>query len=157
MMIHRYTDEKIKCKVEIAIGVLLKNDSFLLEAHISERSVSHKLAEYLQSEFPDWNVDVEYNKKGLDPKELYGIRGCSEEKGTDLVLPDIIIHKRNKDENLLVVEIKTDNRSPECDFKKLELFTLDYGIYKYNLGLFIKFEGLNMLPLIWYKHGIRQN
>ena len=36
----------------------------------NERSLTHKLAEYLQCEFPDWHVDCEYNRHGLDVKRL---------------------------------------------------------------------------------------
>lgn len=53
---------KVHKKVEKAINILSKNDAFLLEGNVNERSISHKLAEYLQQEFNDWNVDYEYNR-----------------------------------------------------------------------------------------------
>ncbi len=53
--------EEIYDKLEIAIESLFSNDNWLLEKDLSERSISHKLAEYLQPLFLDYNVDCEYN------------------------------------------------------------------------------------------------
>lgn len=64
-------------KIDIGLNLLLNNDGYLLKNDISERSITHKLAEYLQNLFPEWNVDCEFNKninlpKGIDidPYEL---------------------------------------------------------------------------------------
>lgn len=152
-MIYKYTEEEIKNRVNIAIGVLFKNDSFLLENNVHERSIAYKLAEYLQVQFLDLNVDIEYNLKGLDTKLLNGIRQCSEQRATDRVLPDIIIHKRDTNYNLLVVEIKTNNQDDTCDIEKLKLFTTNNGDYKYVLGLFIKFNKRNNPSMRWFKNG----
>jgi hypothetical protein len=153
-MAFKYTDDEVKKNVGIAIGILFKNDYFLLENDVHERSVAHKLAEYLQIQFLDWDVDSEYNLKGLDTKQLDGIRQCSTQRATDRVLPDIIIHKRNTNNNLLVVEIKTNNQNDACDVEKLKLFTADSGDYKYVLGLFIKFNRLDEPSMRWFKNGV---
>ncbi|PWB55285.1 MAG: hypothetical protein C3F06_02795 [Candidatus Methanoperedenaceae archaeon] len=147
-----YDLKEIKVKVDVAIGVLFKNDSFLLENGVNERSVSHKLAEYLQQEIPDWNVDCEYNRKGSALKTLERIRECSEERKTDRVFPDIIIHQRNTKINLLVLEIKTKDEDPICDIQKLILFTSDREC-KYNFGSFIKFNRAEKPDLKWFKDG----
>ena len=47
-----------------SIRLLIKNDFYLLEIGTNERSVAHKLAEYLQQEFPNRHVDCEYNRHG---------------------------------------------------------------------------------------------
>lgn len=150
---YKYSSEKIKKKVKGAIGVLLKNDSFLLERGVNERSISHKLAEYLQAEFPDWDVDCEYNLKGIEIKKLEGIQECDEHRKTDRVLPDIIVHQRNTNNNLLVVELKKENLNPDCDKMKLKLFTAPNGDYKYILGLFVQFNGTSYPQLVWFKNG----
>jgi len=150
---YKYTNEEIKRKVNIAIGILFKNDSFLLENNVHERSIAHKLAEYLQIQFLDWDVDCEYNLKELEIKELEGISQCSSHRATDRVLPDIIIHKRNSNYNLLVVEIKTNYQDDAYDIEKLKLFTANNGEYKYVLGLFIKFNRSNNPSMRWFKNG----
>ena len=92
-------EKPIKEKIERAIRMLLKNDLFLLMNNLEELTISHKLAEYLQQEFPDWHVDVEYNRNKEQLKRL-------EE---ELFRPDIIVHIRNTNNNLLAVEIKKSN------------------------------------------------
>lgn len=145
----------IKNKVDLAINILFEKDSFLLENGISERSVAHKLAEYLQVLFPEWNVDCEYNKKGVDPKELVGIKDCDYERTTDRIYPDIIIHKRNKKENLLVIEIKITSGQSACDIKKLELLTKKgkNKKYEYDFGAYIEFNKKKKHEILWYKDG----
>src|SRR4030042_3754738 len=64
-----YEKEEIEYKIKIALGILFKNDSFLLEKDVNERSISHKLAEYLQEQFPDYDVDCEYNWQTDDYEE----------------------------------------------------------------------------------------
>jgi hypothetical protein len=149
-MVYNYSVDEVKKKVRISLGILCKNDSFLLENGVNERSIAHKLAEYLQIQFPDWNVDCEYNKKGLDRKILDGINECSEQKKTDRVYPDIIVHKRNTDDNLLVIEIKIKDEDC-CDIEKLKKFTSISGEFKYKLGLFIKFNEKESLR--WFENG----
>lgn len=151
-MPYNYSSGEMKKGVEISLGVLFRNDSFLLQNNANERSVSHKLAEYLQTQFPDWNIDCEYNRKGLDPKTLDGIRECSDQRKTDRIFPDIIIHKRNTNDNLLVVEIKIKNED-SCDIEKLKKFTSPTGEFRYKLGLFIKFDLTDKPSLRWFKDG----
>ena len=145
----KYDIKEIKQKVCIAIDILFKNDAFLLENNANERSVSHKLAEYLQMQFPDWNVDCEYNRSEDMIKKLKGIDECRGNE-SDIVYPDIIIHKRNTHENLLIVEIKTGSKNHECDIAKLKLFT--GSEYQYDFGLFIKFK-IYSTQLEWYRNG----
>jgi len=49
-------------KVKYGLDILLREDGYLLEKNVSERAVTHKLAEHLQKIFPEWNVDCEYNR-----------------------------------------------------------------------------------------------
>lgn len=151
----KYTNNEIKNNLFIAIDQLFKKDNFLLENEAHERSLAHKLAEYLQELFQDWNVDCEYNKKGLDIKRMSEIIGCQNLHETDRILPDIIIHHRGYENNLLVIEMKTKKSSTvnECDDIKLKEFTKPDGKYKYQLGLFIGFEKLKKPQLVWYKNG----
>jgi hypothetical protein len=140
-------------RVATCLGILFKADSDLLQNEVNERSISHKLAEYLQVQFPDWNVDCEYNRKGPYPKMLDGIKECSEQKKTDRIFPDVIIHRRNTAHNLLVIEMKYSSDDP-CDLKKLELLTSDSGDFKYVLGLFLRLDGETARPLRWFKTGV---
>jgi len=148
-----YPDDEIRERARIALGVLQKNDSFLLENEVNERAIAHKFAEYLQKQFPDWNVDCEYNRMGTELKELEGIRECNGHRQTSRVFPDIIVHQRNQEKrNLLVIELKKNGLDPRCDIKKLQLFTNMDGSYCYFLGLFIQFDK-SQPKLRWFKDG----
>ena len=54
--------DDIKRKVDIPLGKLQTNDSKLFERKVSERSLAHRLAEYLREEFTELNVDCEHNR-----------------------------------------------------------------------------------------------
>jgi len=147
-----YSEKEIVRLTRIAIGVLQENDAFLLETKCHERAIAHKLAEYLQDQFPDWNVDCEYNLQGQEIKILKRIRECSEHKKTDRIFPDIIVHKRNEKADLLVIELKKRKLNSKCDIKKLQLFTDQSGDYHYALGLFVQFDGMQP-NLKWFRNG----
>ncbi len=118
--LRNYDFEGIWQRVNVAIGVLFEQDSFLLENGANERSVSHKFAECLQKQFPDWNVDCEYNRKGEKTKKM-----CDGKRRR--IYPDIIIHKRGKEKNLLVIEMKTKPRYHERDKEKCKKLTSSSG------------------------------
>lgn len=127
-------------KIDIALDLFYEKDKYLIEKNVHERSIAHKFAEYLQLLFPDYNLDCEYDKHGEYTKELEDIKECDEDKKTNRILPDILIHKRGHDRNNLVVfEIKSKSEATACDIKKLELLTKESGQFRYRLGVFVLF------------------
>lgn len=98
------TEDLVFEKVKNALKNFFKNECDLFEIGVSERSISHKVAEYLQYEFSDMKVDCEYNRHGLeiDPKKIK-----DKKNNEKIIYPDIVVHKRGVDtNNILVVEIK---------------------------------------------------
>ncbi len=86
--------------------------------------MTHKFAEYMQAKFPEWDVDCEYNRYQNVPKVLPTDEKVPlDDENGRTVFPDIIVHRRNKRQNLLVIEAKK-SLSPhyEEDMKKLRLF-----------------------------------
>jgi hypothetical protein len=156
---------EIENKINKAIKNFLKTDLILLIIDSSERSIAHKFAEHLQREFEEWNVDCEYNRENHDfleinPKRLKNyISECTKDKKSNingsLVYPDIIIHHRLNNENLLVIELKKTSNDDDgsCDKKKLKKFIKNL---KYQYGLFINFnttdniglEELELFPMV---------
>ena len=76
----------VRYKVELSLHHLYKNDHFLIMNSTNERSITHKLAEYLQRLFPEWHVDCEYNRRGENHSKDLPAQETS--------YPDIIIHKK---------------------------------------------------------------
>src|SRR5437773_438959 len=113
---------ELEGRLDEAIALLYARDHLLLEYEVGERAVAAKLACHLTPLFPDHDVDVEYNRHGLDPKDLDLPVECRG-GGMRLIVPDIIIHCRGNDEdNLLVIELKKEtNPEPRaCDRAKIE-------------------------------------
>ena len=126
----------VEDRLSVAIEALFLNDSILLEYDVGERTVAAKLCAYLSGVFPSHNVDVEYNRHGLDPKVVNLPRECG--NGAErLILPDLIVHRRGRDgANLLAIEIKkeTNKESRDCDRAKLKGLKRELG-YTYGVLL----------------------
>ena len=120
---------ELKGKFERCVNQLCIRDSLLLKLDVSERAIAHKLAEYLQCEFPDWNVDCEYNRMTDSVK----IRSTTKRPFT----PDIIVHRRNNVDNLIIIEIKKSGRRKNNEIQRLQE-ALKYP-FNYKLGIYVMF------------------
>jgi hypothetical protein len=149
-------------KIGRAIAKLLDRDQYLLINNATERSITHKLALYLEDEYEGYDVDCEYNlniinedqrkiiyvleeqynrvKDELKRKKIKNIDGI--EYLEISVYPDIIIHNRgNNDDNRIIFEIKKSNNLDEINYDRLKLkkYTSHDSEFKYRVGLFIIF------------------
>jgi hypothetical protein len=134
--------KEVKNYVENALRLFLEKEKFLLENNLNERTISHKLAVQLQKEFSDWDVDCEYNRNFDQIKRIKRIsyqRIRNDDTDAKTVYPDIIVHHRGTEDNLLVIEIKKNasNSNKENDRNKIEIFMEEF---KYSYGLFIDFK-----------------
>jgi len=126
-----------------ALRTFVLRDFYLLNHDLHERTLTHKLAEYLQPLFPDWNVDCEYNRDGHDPKRVrLAARELQNEDEGSNVFPDIIIHRRGtNDHNILVIEAKKSRDRgegvDELDRQKVEAFIHDL---RYQYGALVVFH-----------------
>ncbi|MFZ5808046.1 MAG: hypothetical protein ACOY16_02090 [Chloroflexota bacterium] len=140
--------KEVKIKIIRAICNLYQRDPELIQENVNERSITHKLAEYLQDEFPEWHVDCEYNRRGNQVKRL-SIENWNvspEDTEAKTVFPDIIVHKRLTNQNLIILEVKKVRGNENThDIDKLCAFTRDPN-YSYCLGLFLRI-GLEPNPI----------
>ena len=147
-------------KFLLGLEMFYTHECLLLKYKVAERALTHKLAEYLQKIFCNYNVDCEYNKIGDgDPKKVDELiaqisdklknrqdnkcngdcNNCTPNKC--VIFPDIIVHRRGKDnKNLLVIEAKTEwgGASQDRDFEKLKALT-ESANYRYRLGIGFRF------------------
>lgn len=128
------------------------HESQLIEFKVSERALTHKLAEHLQKRFKEYNVDCEYNKIGKDPKRVQNLIAqmklsgkCNADcdtctKNKCVIFPDIIVHRRGEDDNLMVIEAKTgwSREKRSNDLKKLTAL-IESDEFKYKLGVALRF------------------
>jgi hypothetical protein len=124
-------DPQVGAAVLDAVTKLFENDMLLLDLNVAEQSATAKIAQYLQPHFPALHVDVEYNRMGDAPKRVIW---NGEPKD---VYPDIIVHLRNTDTNILAIELKKDsNQEPkDKDISKLRAYRYELG---YKHALFIR-------------------
>lgn len=144
-----------KSKIDIHLGRaldrLVEQDRLLFTHNASERSICFRLAYHLQFEFPDFEVDCEYNRnhqeidflKIINPEKLKEWTGGPQIFDSDAitVFPDVIIHRRNTLENLLVIEAKKSNSRVKADLYdefKLEAYR-QYEKLNYRFAKFIRF------------------
>jgi len=140
------TANQVKRRVRTAIELLIRKDAHLLNIDVNECSITHRLALHLQDAFKGWDIDCEYNRNRYDTKKL-SIGGdvhltvettqTDDEQGKT-VYPDIIVHHRGTDQNLLVVEVKktTSHVSKDFDLNKLHEYKRQLG---YSYALFLNF------------------
>jgi hypothetical protein len=159
-----------------AIKNFLAKEPFLLENNLNERTISFKLAEYLQKEYDGkYNVDCEYNRVSKDDKNMdkeYITKTLqldiekiktNNDKGPT-VFPDIIIHKRGSNKNnFLVIEIKLENNkdrwrklngkeisSKDFDIEKLRKFTTEL---KYEHAIYLEFNKEGISDIKFFQKG----
>lgn len=143
-----------KKRVELAIQSaqqrLWDEDRILLKLDAHERSICFRFAVYLAEQFPEFDVDCEYNRnhaeddylKRLKDENLFEIVGLEARFGYEdglMIMPDIIVHIRDKPMNLLVVEAKKTSSliSEHLDLFKLHAVKQKLG---YRFARFIKFN-----------------
>ena len=172
----------IKDAVLSALNKLKDNEQSIIANDVSERAITHKLAEYLQLEFKNFHVDCEYNRNFENgPKAPKNIKVLNDNLSTHIrkkepaaehreqfykevsTYPDIIVHKRKTNEkNLLIIEVKkdTNNSNWAMDEIKLNEFTKpkECNGYGFEFGLHITIfisETWKTPELIWYSEGDR--
>ena len=122
----------------------------------------HYFIELFGDVYSNMNIDMEYNRCGMDEKYYYIVTG--EEKSS--ARPDLIIHKRlcNKN-NFLFIEFKKGKANLGHDYKKIKRFTkkkFEYGEieakyrYKYRYGLSVVLNDKNII-LTWFVNGEEKN
>jgi len=131
--------EGIEEKVQEAIDAFLEREAQLLVNNSSEQAITHRLAVILEGIFDDWNVDCEYNRNQDTIKKLMYAISPHEPVEERNVVPDVIVHRRMSEDNLLVIEVKksTNQEPDDRDILKLNAFKEQLG---YENALFIRFE-----------------
>src|SRR4051812_45757436 len=127
-------------KVAIALGDFYARETHLLAADLGERTLTHRLAVALESQFPGWNVDCDYNRLGERIWRLpkASIVSTDDELGKS-IYPDIVVHRRGVPENLLAIEVrKASNHQPlEHDRHKLRGLTDPHLWFAYRTGVLL--------------------
>ncbi|UCG76652.1 MAG: hypothetical protein JSV95_04985 [Gemmatimonadota bacterium] len=136
-------DREVRSRVETALRQLSVLDRHLLAHDANERALRHRFAVHIERHFDHWDVDCEYDLFTADPARLTELeRGLviaviGKPLARDTfglsVFPDIIVHHRKTDDNLLAIEVRKST-SPipiEVDRAKLALWKEEPLAFRY--------------------------
>ena len=152
-----FTKDEIKGIVKCCLQKLRRQDKDLFDRNLNERTITHKLAEYLQEHFPEFNVDCEYNRyrnyikrirNGQDrSREIANLSNIElaeliwENKEADTIYPDIIVHiRRTQESNILIIEVKKSSNPDTGESDKEKIEELMDRPYNYKFGLFLRID-----------------
>lgn len=119
-----------KEKISKAIETLYQIEKELIQDEVHEQTISARLSFHLQSLFPDYVVDVEFNVQGENRDPKLDSEGRKRK-------PDIIIHKRGSTGiNLAVILIKCEwNKKSRKEDKRVALSLKEKHKYHYAFVL----------------------
>lgn len=143
----------VKELIEDALYHFYKNDFTLMDYEtedkaVSERCMVFRIGWYIQNymckqnKWSSLNLDAEYNRCFDHPKSMYEQTFAGIRVKIGDAVPDLLIHKRRKNEdNIAVFEFKKNSQYKESgkedDYKKLKYFTNPKYEYKYKYGFWI--------------------
>ena len=147
------TEEEVRAAIDGAMRTLIDKDGEILGRGVNERTLTHRLAVYLEQDaiFNGWYVDCEYNRDGTNPKRLQQpTQILSNDTKGRTIFPDIIIHKRvpftrcvdeaqKREVNRVVIEAKkdADEDGEREDLAKLRDIKQDF---LYRFAVFVNFH-----------------
>lgn len=143
-----YSVHLVSHLISEAIRDVLTSEQGLLYPEVGEETIAHKLGVHLISRFPEYHVDLEY-RRNLGERKTAVVPPRGSPDGPfrrSPVRPDIIIHLRGTNENVVVIEVKkttSARRELIHDTLKLESFTDPNGSLRYLFGVLVEFDCRN--------------
>ena len=127
-------------KVIAGLVEFYTQETFLLEKDLGERALTHRLAVYLEKQFPGWQVDCDYDRLGERTLRLpRGSIVSTDDHLSKSIFPDIVVHQRDIPNNLLAIEVRksTNHQPPEHDQHKLRALTDPHLWFAYAIGVYL--------------------
>jgi hypothetical protein len=127
-------------KVIAALETFYARETHLLDKDVGERTLTHRLAVYIEKQFGEWDVDCDYNRLGERTLRLpKGTIVSTDDELGKSVYPDIVVHRRSIPENLLAIELRkaTNHQPPQHDQHKLRGLTDPHLWFAYRIGVLL--------------------
>ena len=143
-------------KVVAALKAFYEREAFLFEHDLGERALTHRLALHMERQFPDFEVDCDFDRLG--PRTLNMPRGSIVSTDDHLgksIYPDIVVHQRSLPNNLIAIEVrKANNHQPlEHDRQKLRALTDPHIWFAYWIGVLLTLGKNNVTSVEVYASG----
>jgi hypothetical protein len=130
-------------KLVSALEEFYAQEDFILDKDLGERTLTHRLAVYVERQFPGWQVDCDYNRLGERALQLpHGTIVSTDDTLGKSIYPDIVVHQRAIPNNLLAIELrKGSNHQPlEHDQHKLKAMTDPHIWFAYAIGVLLTLD-----------------
>ena len=132
--------DEIRQLVDSARKSFNDKEKYLIKANLSERCICAKFASHLEkvlsnSIYKDYNVDVEYNRGIRDDHYVKKAIG-----GVGRATVDLIVHKRETDDNLICIEMKKSSKPRHLVKDKQRLEIMTGSSFNYVMGFMIVVE-----------------
>lgn len=127
-------------KVVTALEEFYAREIWLLEHDLGERALTHRLAVYLEKQFPGWQLDCDFDRLGERTLRLpHGTIVSTDDHLAKSVYPDIVVHQREIPNNLLAIEVRkaSNHQPPEHDRHKLRALTDPHLWFAYWIGVYL--------------------
>src|SRR4030088_2072693 len=127
-------------KVVAAVGEFYARETYLFEKDVGERTLTHRLAVHIEKQFPEWDVDCDYDRLGERTLRLpKGTIISTDDHLGKTVYPDIVVHPPSLPENLPAIEVRkaSNHQPPEHDHHKLRGLTDPHLWFAYRIGVFL--------------------
>jgi hypothetical protein len=144
-------------KVVAALKEFYAAETYLLERDLGERTLTHRLAVYVEKQFPGWQVDCNFDRLGERMLRLpHGTIVSTDDHLGKSVYPDIVVHQREIPNNLLAIEVrKAANHQPvEHDQHKLAALTDPHVWFAYWIGVLLTLAESNVTASEVYVGGV---
>jgi hypothetical protein len=144
-------------KVVSAIEEFYARETHLLEKDLGERTLTHRLAVYVEKQFAGWEVDCDYSRLGERTLRLpRGSIVSTDDHLGKSVYPDIVVHQRAIPNNLLAIELRkaSNHQPPEHDQQKLRALTDPHLWFAYRIGVFLVLAKKNVTTSDVYVGGL---
>lgn len=144
-------------KVITALREFYAHEAFLLEKDLGERTLTHRLAVYVEKQFPGWQVDCNYDRLGERTLRLpHGSIVSTDDHLSKSIYPDVVVHQREIPNNLLAIEVRKDsNHQPlEHDRHKLQALTDPHVWFAYWIGVLVTLARKNVASSEVYVGGV---
>ena len=127
-------------KVVNALEVFYGREAHLMEKDLGERTLTHRLAVYLEKQFEGWETDCDYSRLGERTLRMpKGSIVSTDDHIGKSIYPDIVVHQRGIPNNLLAIEVRkeSNHQPPEHDRHKLCGLTDPHLWFAYRIGVLL--------------------
>jgi hypothetical protein len=134
-------------KLVAAVQEFYAHEAFLMERDLGERTLTHRLAVHVEKQYPNWEIDCDYNRLGERMLRLpHGTIVSTDDTLGKSIYPDIVVHQRAIPNNLLAIEVRkaSNHQALEHDQQKLRALTDPHVWFAYWIGVLLILERTNV-------------